>query len=195
MGGGKVKGTGHIVVSTVLVGAADAALRFVPGDLTAAGLALGAAGLGALLPDVDSDESAIRQQWGLARSGSLGGKLLSAGLGAAGVEHRGVTHSLVAVGVALALGLSLYLAAPRYAAVGLAFALGYLGHLAGDMLTRSGVPLLWPKERRFHLLPEKLRFHTGGGAEYAVTLLAALLLGLLLLSGRGFLSYLLGGLL
>jgi membrane-bound metal-dependent hydrolase YbcI (DUF457 family) len=188
-----MRSAGHVVIATLFAGAADAALGFVPGDAIIAGLALGAAGLGALLPDIDSDESSIRHQWGLARSRTAGGKLLSAGLEAAGVKHRGVTHSLAAAGVALALGLGLYAFVPGYGAVGPAFALGYASHLVADMLTRGGVPLLWPKEGKFHLLPGRLRFRTGSAAEYAVSLLATGLLALLLFSGRGFLAYLLGG--
>jgi inner membrane protein len=189
-----MKSTGHVVISTLLAGGVDALAHFVPENAVVAGFALGAAGLGALLPDVDSDESSIRHRWGLARSRSAGGRLLSAGLAAAGVKHRGVTHSLAAAGVVAALGISLYVFVPGYGSVGPAFALGYLGHLVADMLTIGGVPLLWPEERKFHLLPSPLRFRTGSAAEYVVSLLATGLLGLLLLSGRGFPAYLLGGL-
>jgi inner membrane protein len=189
-----MRSAGHVVVGVLAAGAADALLHFAPRDPVVAGFALGAAGLGALLPDVDSDESAIRRHWGLARSRSAGGRLLSAGLEAAGVGHRGPTHSLLAAGLAAAAGLLLYAFVPGYGAVGPAFALGYLSHLAADMMTRDGVPLLWPREGKFHLLPARLRFRTGSGAEYAVSLLATGLLGLLLLCGQGFPVYLLGGL-
>lgn len=51
--------------------------------------------------------------------------------------------------------------------LGLAVGLGCLTHLAGDMLTITGVPLLWPlairgqRWRALHLLPAGLRLHTG----------------------------------
>jgi membrane-bound metal-dependent hydrolase YbcI (DUF457 family) len=64
------------------------------------------------------------------------------------------------------------------ALVPLAAALGTSAHLAGDGLTRCGVPLLWPATmREFHLLPGPLRFTTGKLAEHVIVtplLLAAL---------------------
>lgn len=62
--------------------------------------------------------------------------------------------------------------------VPLAAALGTVTHLAGDSLTRCGVPLLWPTTmREFHLLPRPLRFTTGHWPEHVIVtplLLAAL---------------------
>jgi membrane-bound metal-dependent hydrolase YbcI (DUF457 family) len=64
------------------------------------------------------------------------------------------------------------------ALVPLAAALGASTHLAGDALTRCGVPLLWPATmREFHLTPRPLWFTTGHAAErwiVAPLLLAAL---------------------
>ena len=66
------------------------------------------------------------------------------------------------------------------ALVPLAAALGCATHLAGDGLTRCGVPLLWPVTmREFHLTPRPLWFTTGHWQErFIVTplLLAALAL-------------------
>lgn len=64
------------------------------------------------------------------------------------------------------------------ALVPLAAALGCATHLAGDSLTRCGVPLLWPATmREFHVLPHPLRFTTGKLAEHVIVtplLIAAL---------------------
>lgn len=55
------------------------------------------------------------------------------------------------------------------ALVPLAAALGCATHLAGDSLTRGGVPLLWPLSmREFHLPPRPLRFTTGKLAEHVI---------------------------
>lgn len=76
------------------------------------------------------------------------------------IEHRGVTHSLLFVGlvggVFGAAGVALS-GAFSVAGVGLAtfgFLLGVLtvgAHLLGDALTPAGVPLLWPFPRSYSL--------------------------------------------
>jgi inner membrane protein len=120
---------------------------------TAATLAL----LGSLLPDIDHPKSFVgRRLWFISLP-------LSRLFG-----HRGITHSLFAVGagmgfVAAALSWEQHLAQ--------AFAVGYLSHLAGDWCTSAGIPLLWPWPRRF-MAP--LTFRTGGLAEH---LLDIVLLG------------------
>jgi membrane-bound metal-dependent hydrolase YbcI (DUF457 family) len=67
------------------------------------------------------------------------------------------------------------------ALVPLAAILGTSAHLAGDALTRCGVPLLWPATmREFHLTPRPLWFTTGHWPErFIVTPLLLLALGLL----------------
>jgi membrane-bound metal-dependent hydrolase YbcI (DUF457 family) len=91
----------------------------------------------------------------------------------------------IALGVILAVGLTSAMAALRVgghggnllgcagaavmcvtgyglALVPIAAALGCTAHLAGDALTRCGVPILWPATmREFHLAPRRLRFTTG----------------------------------
>lgn len=79
--------------------------------------------------------------------------------------HRGGTHSLV-----MSLIVTLLFALPVTMLFGRAgdwaiFALwvGYISHLAADMLNPSGVPLAWPllsKHKTFHLLPSALRIST-----------------------------------
>lgn len=68
------------------------------------------------------------------------------------------------------------------ALVPIAAALGTSAHLAGDALTRCGIPVFWPATmREYHLLPPGLRFTTGHWPEtWVVTPLLLAALGLLL---------------
>ena len=129
-----------MVLSHVLVGGAVwvGAARLggqPPGDA----LALGAAVIGSLLPDLDHPSSWLgRRLWPVSRPLAL---LLG---------HRGLTHSLLAV----VGGLMLIQAMEPRTLLGRLvepMALGYLSHLAADALTPAGVPLLWPWKRRFAL--------------------------------------------
>jgi membrane-bound metal-dependent hydrolase YbcI (DUF457 family) len=75
-------------------------------------------------------------------------------------------------------------AAMIYFVVGLALAplciaLGAVAHIAGDMLTHGGCPVVYPVSREeFHLLPDGLQFTTGKFAEHWIVtpLLTAALL-------------------
>ena len=119
---------------------------------------LGAAALGSLLPDIDHPKSLVgrRLAWVSVPVAAL-------------VGHRGVTHSLLAV-LACAAGLWFL---GRELAWNAALLVGYLSHLAGDALTVSGIPLLWPWRRRFR---SPLWFTTNGAVEWGLN--AALLAGL-----------------
>jgi membrane-bound metal-dependent hydrolase YbcI (DUF457 family) len=76
------------------------------------------------------------------------------------------------------------------ALVPLAAGLGCATHVAGDMLTLTGCPLLWPVTmREFHLTPRPLRFTTGKLAErWIVTPLLLLMLAVLLVRDCGHLT-------
>lgn len=97
---------------------------------------LGLALLGSLLPDIDHPKS-----W-------LGKRLqpISSGVASA-LGHRGVTHSALAV-AACTWGLSRG-GAPRWVVAPLA--VGYLSHLAADLLTPGGLRLAWPLRRTWAL--------------------------------------------
>ncbi|WP_034947856.1 metal-dependent hydrolase [Erwinia oleae] len=100
-----------------------------------------AALLTCLLPDIDHPKSFLGQRF----------RWVSQPIARA-FGHRGFTHSLLAVlgGVAL-----FQLKVPQNglvpADVFQGLVLGYLSHIAADMLTPAGVPLLWPCRWRFRL--------------------------------------------
>ena len=85
--------------------------------------------IGALLPDVDHPRS-----WVGRRTRPLS-TVIAATLG-----HRGITHSALAV---IGMAMLLTAAGLRHGAVA-AVGVGYLSHLAADLLTPRGLRLLWP---------------------------------------------------
>ena len=143
----------------------------VPAGVT---FGLSAGILGALLPDIDANESSIKHELGIA------GSAVSGGLRLLGVKHRGLTHTGLA---AAAILVAAVIIGQRFgfADIGLAFGLGYLSHLIADGMTLTGIPLLTPFYRKnIHLLPKPVRVRTGSAAESLVFLLVALgLAGLL----------------
>lgn len=133
----------HVALGVISASAAQVAVT----DAGLSPLALVAAGAGSLAPDIDSPHS-----W-------LGRRLPFISWPLAGlIGHRGLTHSLLMV-VAIAAALVIY-APPLWAQ---AFLVGYLVHIGADMLTNSGVPLMWPSERRYRVLG----IQTGGLLEWA----------------------------
>jgi membrane-bound metal-dependent hydrolase YbcI (DUF457 family) len=80
--------------------------------------------------------------------------------------------------LAIAAAVAVCVTGWHLALIPLAAAIGTATHLAGDSLTRCGVPLLWPATmREFHLTPRFMWFTTGKAAERWVVgplLLAAL---------------------
>lgn len=91
-----------------------------------------AAGVGALLPDLDTPHS------------MLGSKIPL--LSVIGGGHRGWMHSLIGLAV---FSLPVYLYNPQ---AGYAVATGCITHLVLDMLNPSGVKLFWPFGRHRHIL-------------------------------------------
>jgi len=100
------------------------------------------AGIGGLLPDLDHPKSILgRKLWFISHP-------LSAVVG-----HRGITHSLLAT-IFMLIGLTVVTAQPQYAAyrwIVAPLCVGYLSHIAGDMLTPPGVPLFYPKKKTYSL--------------------------------------------
>ncbi len=125
-----------------------------------AGIILG--GIGGLLPDIDHPNSSISYRLPLLR-------LLTFW-----IPHRTGTHSLWAAGLMLLPGALIH---PLL----FCFAAGYALHIAADMMTRKGVPVLYPITKNpLYLLPRGFRLVTGGFVEWmfraAVILLFAVLL-------------------
>lgn len=103
-------------------------LHFPPLNLVDLGVALA----GAMLPDIDHPQS-----WVGRRSRPV--STVVAGM----LGHRGITHSAVAVAALVAV-----LMHGGYSrAIIAALAIGYLSHLAADMLTPRGLRLAWPLRR------------------------------------------------
>jgi inner membrane protein len=121
-----------VIVGLAAWTAAAPVLHLSPMDPVYLGLAVA----GSLLPDIDHPQSWVGRR---ARPVS---SVIAAVLG-----HRGITHSAVAVVVLIAL---LAHAGSRRGAVS-ALAIGYLSHLAADMLTPRGLRLAWPLRRTWGL--------------------------------------------
>ena len=97
---------------------------------------LGLAAAGSLLPDLDHPQS-----WVGRRTRPVSSAI------AATLGHRGVTHSALAV-----LGVVLLLAqAGSRRGTEAALAVGYLSHLAADLLTPRGLRLAWPLKQSWSL--------------------------------------------
>jgi inner membrane protein len=92
-------------------------------------VSLGLAALGALLPDIDHPKSWVGRRV----------RPLSTCIGAV-LGHRGATHSLLAL--AGCGWLLFHDGTPR--AIAAPVLIGYLSHLAGDLLTPRGLRLAWP---------------------------------------------------
>ena len=115
----------HVIIGLgAWIGAAPA-LHVPPLDPTCLGLVVA----GSLLPDIDHPKSWVGRR---TRPVSTAIALV--------LGHRGITHSAIAV-----IGLTLLLLHAGYRRGGVAaLAVGYLSHLAADMLTPRGLRLAWP---------------------------------------------------
>lgn len=138
-------------------------------------LLAGAATLGSLLPDLDAPRSKIQQL-------SVGGikpLLFPARMIYRQMGHRSMLHSLIGlVGIAtIGIMISPFIG---YQAA-LALWQGYAAHLMADACTRAGIPLLYPRMKRFHLLPKRLGIVTGSLAEDVIFALLSLSILFLLL--------------
>ncbi|MDO4492059.1 MAG: metal-dependent hydrolase [Lachnospiraceae bacterium] len=164
----------------ITVGAAAGGLYAVatgePLLLVAAGICGGA--LGGAISDVDSDSSpthglavkavsagmvlaaaaaVLEQRYGVTISGYLKsqdrlleillGVILFSAICLYGINtpHRSFMHSFVAC---ILLRCTVQLILPSAA---MAFTVGFLSHLALDVITKQGIQLLWPMDKRFRL--------------------------------------------
>lgn len=153
-------------------------LAAIPHTLTPDTLAplVACAALGALIPDLDA-RHALATHLSIARIQPLApiAVILSRDWG-----HRGATHSLIGLSVFAALMLPL--AFLWHWAAWATLLLGYVSHLAADACTKSGIPLLYPGRKRYHMLPKNWRFTTASLAEDALVPIIALAILFLLFS-------------
>lgn len=116
---------------------------------------LGAAIVGALVPDLDTPGSLLARTFGPFRFG------LWVLLRLIGVGHRGMTHSLLGLAAATAAVAAVggALVSPALVApTVVGFAVGYASHLLLDAMTARGVPLWLPLSgRRVHVPPRGVR--------------------------------------
>jgi inner membrane protein len=135
----------HVVVGLATWAALAPSLHVSMFDPCALGLVVA----GSLLPDIDHPKSWVGQRT----------RPVSTAL-AAVFGHRGVTHSAIAV-----LGLLVLLVHAGYRRSGVAaIVVGYLSHLAADMLTPQGLRLAWPLRGTWSLP----LCRTGSPAEFVV---------------------------
>lgn len=121
-----------------------------------------AGGLGGLLPDIDTATSKLgRKLW----PASMTIQLV--------IGHRTLFHAPILYLALYFVGLHFAPAASLYI---LAATLGAASHLVLDILNPSGIPLLWPWKKRFHLA----RFNVGGWVDILLQLLLILLLVILI---------------
>lgn len=149
-------GRSHMA-SGALTGSAAVAIVGVTDQATVAAF-VGTVTLSALLPDFDHPSARGPRAFGLA------GRLLAHLVAAVSGGHRGLTHSLLGLAMAGVLLGPLPALTPAPWWFPLAVLLGCATHIAGDMLTVSGVPLMWPNERDYRLA----RLRTGSLIETAV---------------------------
>jgi inner membrane protein len=115
-------------------------------------------GVASLLPDIDHTESVLGKLFFPIS------KLINDKFG-----HRTVTHSLLAIFVIALFSGGIFIYFPQIAT---AFFSGYLSAIVGDMLTKSGVKLLWPSQDNWAILENPiLRFKTGGTGEFILLLI------------------------
>jgi inner membrane protein len=154
----------------------------IPLDVTShsIGALAACASLGALLPDLDAAESKIKY----VRVAGASPFMLPSRAAHQLFGHRGVLHSLLAVGVLAVVVVPSVLWLGWDWELGAALVLGYSSHLMADACTKSGIPLLYPRQKRYALLPKPWRLTTGSEAE-GVLMALLLLPALVLLLGHG----------
>ena len=154
------------------VGAAAVTVAAVDAQGAAAAVLFAGAWIGSLLPDADLADARVYRRGGIERRVGLArvaGTLLRLPLRVlALLPHRGLTHSLLACGLAsLLAGALVSLADTALApAAAAGIAAGYGAHIAADACTPSGVALWAPfSRRRRWLLPARARIKTGSARE------------------------------
>lgn len=174
-----MKGVSHAIVGVLSAAACHMLIRPLSPNLVGLVPVAGVALVASLLPDIDSDESSIRQATGTARHSGAGGRLMSFMIRLLGGHRGALTHSLLAWAFAT-FWVGVYFHGNMLM---VAFGIGYLSHLLADALTVQGVPLLWPIiGRRISFLPSAIAIRTGGVVEQVVVIGLGVGVGMLWLS-------------
>ena len=124
--------------------------------------------LGALMPDLDSEDNVI---YSLV---PVGRRVISEIFERVFGRHRSISHSLLGIFLFGLLSHWLIFRIPganglNLSALWYAYFISLVMHVVADMLTKDGVPLLWPLRVRFGFPPFKfLRIKTGGWFEMYV---------------------------
>jgi inner membrane protein len=146
------------------------AIAFLPIEkmsLATAVVAFSANMIGGLAPDIDQPTGAL---WNRMRGGSIISRMISPMLGG----HRFISHSVLGVflfGWLLKVGLELIspVLLVDMNIVWWAFMIGFVSHLVIDMLTKEGVPWLFPIPFHFGIPPlRRLRIKTGEMVEKSI---------------------------
>ena len=144
---------GHILVATATVGIAEYILHIPVNVYFLIGVSLGA-----VLPDVDEPKSLIGRKLAF----------LAFLLRLFNLKHRTLSHSII---FALLFLIPAFFFPYPYNAILGGVGTGALLHCIGDLLTISGLKyFLYPLKTELHLLPEKMRFRTGGLVEQGIIL-------------------------
>jgi inner membrane protein len=146
-------------------------------SLATAVTAFGANFIGGLFPDIDQPTSDF---WDNFRLGPFVAKIFCPLIGG----HRHVSHSLLGVGIIGAGSHWLFQAINHillidFQIVWWAFMIGIASHLATDLLTKDGLPLLWPLKWRLGFPPLKVMRMTSGSWMEKIVVFP----GLILISG------------
>ena len=125
--------------------------------------------VGATLPDIDQSTNRL---WDFLPGRDYVGKLLRPLF----LGHRNLTHSILGVVIVYKIleFILPILLNPQYVnwqTVFAAMMIGYISHLAGDVLTKEGLPLLFPLKIHFGIPPLRfMRITTGKWLENLVIL-------------------------
>ena len=140
------------------------------------------AALGALMPDLDAREAKIKHLSII----DIKPFFVAAQVVHNSDRHRGMMHSLsgLSMMILLVFPFSYW---TGWAPV-TALLLGYGSHLIADGCTKSGIPLLYPRQQRYHALPRPWRITTGSLAEEMLLPLLATVALLLLITHKGSVS-------
>lgn len=148
-------GRNHFATGVATGSLVATATHLPPGQAVAF---IGVTSVCSLLPDFDHPDAMLPRM--LAWPGRAAAALISHFFG-----HRTLTHSVLGVGL-LSAGMLFIPRFPEHCYW--AVILGCATHIAGDMLTKSGVPIWWPHRAVWRLAPKRFAFRTNGALEQLV---------------------------